>query len=115
MKKTTYILCVCLLCIVAFIEIRHNMAGNGPEENQILTQSGETGSERYVPTARFASQVQKENEPLRKKKKTAYLTFDDGPSDNTRKILDVLEEKKAVATFFLIGNEIERASCRERV
>ncbi len=32
MKKTTYILCVCLLCIVAFIEIRHNIPGNGPEE-----------------------------------------------------------------------------------
>lgn len=106
MKKTTYILCVCLLCIVAFIEIRHNIPGNGPEEKQISTENSETGSERYVPTARFASQVKRENETIREKKKTAYLTFDDGPSDNTRKILDVLEEKKAVATFFLIGNEI---------
>lgn len=87
MKKTTYILCVCLLCIMAFFEIRHN-------------------SEDYVATARFAAQVEKENRQAAEKKKTAYLTFDDGPSDNTRKILEVLKEKKAVATFFLIGKEI---------
>lgn len=72
---------------MAFFEIRHN-------------------SEDYVATARFAAQVEKENRQAAEKKKTAYLTFDDGPSDNTRKILEVLKEKKAVATFFLIGKEI---------
>ena len=35
MKKTTYILCVCLLCIMAFIEIRHNFVGNGSESDHI--------------------------------------------------------------------------------
>lgn len=72
---------------MAFFEIRHN-------------------SEDYVATARFAAQVEKENRQAAEKKKTAYLTFDDGPSDNTRKILEVLKEKKAVATFFLVGKEI---------
>jgi peptidoglycan/xylan/chitin deacetylase (PgdA/CDA1 family) len=61
----------------------------------------ETGSSTYVPTARFLVQMQAEN-----KQKTAYLTFDDGPSKNTKKILRTLEEKKASATFFLIGKEI---------
>lgn len=36
-------------------------------------------------------------------KKTCYLTFDDGPSDNTLKILDILKEKNAKATFFIVG------------
>lgn len=36
-------------------------------------------------------------------KKVCYLTFDDGPSDNTLKILDVLKEANAKATFFVIG------------
>lgn len=36
--------------------------------------------------------------------KIAYLTFDDGPSGNTPKILDILKEKKVPATFFVIGN-----------
>ncbi len=39
-------------------------------------------------------------------KKTAYITFDDGPSNLTDKILDILEENDARATFFLIGNQI---------
>lgn len=32
----------------------------------------------------------------------AYLTFDDGPSDNTRKILDILDRYHVKATFFVI-------------
>lgn len=40
--------------------------------------------------------------------KIAFLTFDDGPSPtNTARILDVLKEKEAVATFFTIGTSIE--------
>jgi len=34
------------------------------------------------------------------------LTFDDGPSEHTMVILDVLEQNGAVATFFVTGNRI---------
>lgn len=34
-----------------------------------------------------------------------YLTFDDGPSDNTLPILDILEEYGVKATFFVTGEE----------
>jgi peptidoglycan/xylan/chitin deacetylase (PgdA/CDA1 family) len=36
-------------------------------------------------------------------KKTCYLTFDDGPSSNTDKILKVLDEYHIKATFFVTG------------
>ncbi|WP_227017412.1 polysaccharide deacetylase family protein [Sinanaerobacter chloroacetimidivorans] len=36
---------------------------------------------------------------------TIYLTFDDGPSDRTAEILDILKEKNVKATFFVIGKE----------
>lgn len=36
-------------------------------------------------------------------KPIVYLTFDDGPSENTEKILDILDEYDAKATFFVIG------------
>ena len=39
-------------------------------------------------------------------KKVCYLTFDDGPSKNSEKILDILAKYDAKATFFLIGSEI---------
>lgn len=40
--------------------------------------------------------------------KTAYLTFDDGPSELTPDILDTLKKYDAKATFFLIGEEITK-------
>ena len=36
-----------------------------------------------------------------------YLTFDDGPSENTDAILDVLSEYDVKATFFVVGKEDE--------
>jgi peptidoglycan-N-acetylglucosamine deacetylase len=41
-------------------------------------------------------------------KKVVALTFDDGPSKNVEKILPLLEKYNAKATFFLIGNELEK-------
>nr|WP_243236934.1 polysaccharide deacetylase family protein [Heliobacterium chlorum] len=39
------------------------------------------------------------------KPKTVYLTFDDGPSEITPAILDVLAQHNVKATFFVTGNE----------
>lgn len=36
--------------------------------------------------------------------KIVYLTFDDGPSANTKKILDILDKYHAKATFFVTGD-----------
>ena len=36
------------------------------------------------------------------------LTFDDGPSAGTAKLLDVLRENNVKATFFLIGKQVEK-------
>lgn len=55
---------------------------------------------------------------LDKTKKVVYLTFDDGPSENTYKVLDILEEENIHATFFLVGSEIgkkEEASLKRMV
>lgn len=35
--------------------------------------------------------------------KVAYLTFDDGPSENTEKVMSTLTKYKVKATFFVIG------------
>lgn len=41
--------------------------------------------------------------------KTMYLTFDDGPSaENTAAVLDILKERNIKATFFLVGENVER-------
>lgn len=94
MKKIIYCLCVCALVVLVVHEII-----SVPEQSINQTSSG-----RYVTTALFESEIEQENEKT--KEKVAYLTFDDGPSENSEKILKTLKEKDAVATFFLIGQEI---------
>ncbi len=46
--------------------------------------------------------------------KTVYLTFDDGPSERTGEILDVLERYDIKATFFVVGGENETRAERLR-
>jgi len=44
---------------------------------------------------------------VNKNQKIIYLTFDDGPSILTDKVLDILKENNVHATFFVIGNQIK--------
>lgn len=48
------------------------------------------------------TQVMKEEDSSRKEK-VMYLTFDDGPSANTQKVLDILDACEVKATFFVTG------------
>jgi len=47
--------------------------------------------------------------------KKAYLTFDDGPSDNTMRILDILDKNDVKATFFVKYNQGYENEYREIV
>ena len=40
------------------------------------------------------------------REKTVFLTFDDGPSENTPAILDALDKAGAKATFFVVGTQV---------
>ncbi|BDD02130.1 polysaccharide deacetylase family protein [Persicobacter psychrovividus] len=42
------------------------------------------------------------------KEREVYLTFDDGPTENSAKILDWLKENRITAVFFLIGNQAKQ-------
>lgn len=48
------------------------------------------------------------------KEKTAYLTFDDGPTRYTDDILAVLEKHNVKATFFVVGKDTEEDRARMR-
>ena len=41
--------------------------------------------------------------------KEVFLTFDDGPSENTSKILKILKENDVHATFFIMGNQLKES------
>lgn len=86
------------------------------QETLLQMQKGEEpGSSRseVVSGAVIENEVKKEEEA----KKVAYLTFDDGPSKVTERILDVLKVYDVHATFFLIGGNItsEREALVQRM
>jgi len=45
-----------------------------------------------------------------KAENTVYLTFDDGPSNVTNRILDTLQANNVKATFFVVGNSLNTES-----
>ncbi len=47
--------------------------------------------------------------------KFVYLTFDDGPSNNADKILDILDQYNVKGTFFVLGSAIEGYSKSNQV
>ena len=71
------------------------MAGDSePDEMETAGDSGLDETEivgDYEPVVTAAHKV--------------YLTFDDGPSANTEKILDILDDYDVKATFFVVGKE----------
>lgn len=51
--------------------------------------------------------VTSQNYEVTDSRRKVYLTFDDGPSANTDRILDILAEYDVKATFFVVGKEDE--------
>lgn len=81
---------------------------------QIQKEVGNQGKSEEIITGTTLENEEKKKE---QGKKVAYLTFDDGPSKVTERILDVLEVYDVPATFFLIGCNIteEREPVIERM
>ncbi|MDF2700427.1 MAG: polysaccharide deacetylase [Haloplasmataceae bacterium] len=49
----------------------------------------------------------KDIETITINKKVVYLTFDDGPSNNTKTIMNILKDYNIKATFFVVGYNIK--------
>ena len=85
-------------------------AGSGMGENEKLTakaQDSDSGQDN-PDSGKNSSESGKSTHasgPAQKKAGKVYLTFDDGPSKNTEKILDILDKYQVKATFFLTGRE----------
>lgn len=50
-----------------------------------------------------------------KKKKTIYLTFDDGPNKGTQKVMDILAMENTPATLFLVGQHVYGSKEQQRI
>lgn len=86
---TGIVILITIICLVFAGELFFNT-------NFLETFSAHTYNELMAPDREITKNMDGE--------KICYLTFDDGPSKNTLKVLDILKQYEAKATFFVIGN-----------
>lgn len=77
------------------------------KETGIYTTATVETSSRDIPEPAELAQEPEEDYSMYDKR--IYLTFDDGPSRNTDKILDILKEYDVKATFFVVGKTDEES------
>ncbi len=76
----------------------------GEQEGELLYVAPES-----LLTLHVSDGIDPKNVTVSPEDKTVYLTFDDGPSKvNTLSVLDVLDEYGVKATFFLVGEFVEK-------
>ncbi len=68
-----------------------------------VTYSAKDSSGNKIIAKRKIEVIKKIGSEQQSNEKVVYLTFDDGPSENTKKIMDILAKYNAKATFFVTG------------
>ena len=68
-----------------------------------VTYVAKDSSGNKITVKRKVNVIKKIGSDKQSNEKVVYLTFDDGPSENTKKIMDILAKYDAKATFFVTG------------
>lgn len=77
----------------------------GSDRNPALTSEPSSTAE---PSPTDAVTPQPSSQPNTGGAKYIYLTFDDGPCENTYRVLDILDRYNVKATFFTVGYFVDR-------
>ncbi|MFB6367439.1 polysaccharide deacetylase family protein [Paenibacillus elgii] len=77
---------------------------------------GHEGEEALFTQLKSGKRMAIEKSYTPAEKPTVYLTFDDGPSKLTPKVLDILREENVRAAFFVLGEQVqERPNIAKRI
>ncbi len=121
-KKKVFLLLVIvlllLLLLLLFVSNINRKMADIQEESELaeLEDTNETliteeNIEETIPKLPILTQLGRENMQniYKSNEKIAYITFDDGPSSNiTPQILNILDQYKIKATFFVLGCNVVR-------
>ena len=105
-----FIFTLCVSSLVGAAVSKANVASSESESTLLLQQINQLRSdnEKLKSQNKNLQSAIEKNETLYKEKlanaKIAYLTFDDGPSNNTSEILKILKQYDIKATFFVNGH-----------
>ena len=84
-------------------DVSSDVSSNVSSENSSATSSNKVSSQ--TPSTNVSSTIP-QTPPVTDDRKVVYLTFDDGPSKNTPRLLDTLDELVVKATFFVVGDAV---------
>lgn len=73
------------------------------ENSNLKTEIEKLNAKRLIEAEKLTALQNSPQSIYPPNERICYLTFDDGPSDNTLKILDILDAYNAKATFFVMG------------
>lgn len=111
MKEKVIVLCtsILVLVLVCVVAIGLKAKEKNSTKKEKKTELIEETSSELETTTEEETTTEPETEALvDPTKPMVALTFDDGPSrENTNRILDVLKEHNARATFFVVGYNID--------
>ena len=111
-KKGIGITAFIVVCLIISFAVDQTSVGrvSGPdtygeynERKNVLEEDSIDVSAMESENQEAAKEAEKEKKELTK---TAFLTFDDGPSDNTEEVLRILDKYDIKATFFMVAQEI---------
>ena len=87
-----------------FIKEGNTLAEDTIDSDTLVSSVATAAEEAEGAEEAVVNAMAEEEDGVRK----VYLTFDDGPSSNTDRILDILAEYDVKATFFVVGKEEEK-------
>lgn len=95
-----------------YIEGQKDYISELSKQLQAKTEDNEEDDEAYYDSEDdpYPDLYANKSEDDEKEEKYVYLTFDDGPSDLTPKVLDLLDQYDAKATFFVVCKNNEDCS-----
>ena len=105
-----FIFTLCILSLVGAVVSQVTLASSESKSSLLLQQISQIRkvNENLKSQNKNLQSAIEKNETLYKEKlanaKIAYLTFDDGPSNNTSEILKLLKQYDIKATFFVNGH-----------
>ncbi|MDO4189139.1 MAG: polysaccharide deacetylase family protein [Lachnospiraceae bacterium] len=88
---------------VEVINIEENEIEDFSNQNTAADENVSTIESNENEDSVIEEDIESDEDDTEKVLKKVYLTFDDGPSSNTAKILDILDEHGVKGTFFVVG------------
>lgn len=110
-KKIVTIIVILIITFFIYLGIKQLISENiaigkdDIDKNEIEIEISKVEEKPKVITEEIKNKI---NGIYKSEEKRAFLTFDDGPSNITGSILDILKEKNIKATFFVLGSNVDK-------